>query len=411
MLEEEQYEEMIENVAVELEVSPFIVRNTCNEMMRQTEQNQYVLAKAKKIDVAEIVLRQFPNGAEVYKEYEMLNEKANEIMPNSFHGERDFPAICTRDEASDTIYLWGRGIYIHSSFVKPNIELIETIAKEAAGRLEKPVITVTYLFDQYEDVLLESNVPTEYALYTLLRNYGSDHIALPKFPKIIQIGDTGSIRNADVLRDFIRSKGHEVSAKELRDEFIVNRGWKPFTVDFTLSTTQDIIQSNHGYCTLLEFYDHISENVLEPMGLHIEGKMNSLNHIQISGLFKEFESYCIANGIRTSYELYHLLRAHYEERFVFPRYPHIVKHASDLNDISVTSLVEEYILEQGYEVSREEVLDWLINEVGARENALDVALQKSECILYYTRGLYAEYIHEETIGWNAEKQLMLKMRY
>ena len=137
LLEEEQYEEMIENVAVELEVSPFIVRNTCNEMMRQTEQNQYVLAKAKKIDVAEIVLRQFPNGAEVYKEYEMLNEKANEIMPNSFHGERDFPAICTRDEASDTIYLWGRGIYIHSSFVKPNIELIETIAKEAAGRLEK----------------------------------------------------------------------------------------------------------------------------------------------------------------------------------------------------------------------------------------------------------------------------------
>lgn len=409
LLEEEQYEEMIENVAVELEVSPFIVRNTCNEIMRQTDQNQYVLAKAKKIDVAEIVLKQFPNGAEVYKEYEMLNEKANEIMPNSFHGERDFPAICTRDESSDTIYLWGRGIYIHSSFVKPNIELIETIAKEAADKLEKkPVITVTYLFDQYEDVLLENDVPTEYALYTLLRQYGSDRIALPKYPKIIQIGDTGSIRNADVLRDFIRSKGHEVSTKELRDEFMVNRGWKPFTVDFTVSTTQDIIQSDHGYCTLLEFYDHISENVLEPIGLHIEGKMNNLNHIQISGLFKEFESYCIANGIRTSYELYHLLRARYEERFVFPRYPHIVKHASDLNDISVTSLVEEYILEQGYEVSREEVLDWLINEVGARENALDVALQKSECILYYTRGLYAEYIHEETIGWNTEKQFMLK---
>ncbi|MGG1140075.1 sigma factor-like helix-turn-helix DNA-binding protein [Bacillus mycoides] len=409
LLEEDQYEELIENVAVELEVSPFIVRNTCNEMMRQTDHNQYVLAKAKKIDIAEIVLRQFPNGAEVYKEYGMLNEKANEIMPDSFHGERDFPAICTRDESSDTIYLWGRGIYIHSSFVKPNIELIEVIAKEAADKLEKkPVITVTYLFDQYEDVLLENDVPTEYALYTLLRHYGSDYIALPKFPKIIQIGNTGSIRNADLLRDFIRSKGHEVSAKELRDEFMVNRGWKPFTVDFTLSTTQDIIQSDHGYCTLLEFYDHISENVLEPIGLQIEGKMNNLNHIQISGLFKEFESYCIANGIRTSYELYHLLRARYEERFVFPRYPHIVKHASDLNDISVTSLVEEYILEQGYEVSREEVLDWLINEVGARENALDVALQKSECILYYTRGMYAEYIHEETIGWNAEKQLMLK---
>ncbi|WOA64420.1 sigma factor-like helix-turn-helix DNA-binding protein [Bacillus mycoides] len=409
LLEEEQYEEMIENVATELEVSPFIVRNTCNEIMRQTDQNQYVLAKAKKIDVAEIVLRQFPNGAEVYKEYEMLNEKANEIMPNSFHGERDFPAICTRDEASDTIYLWGRGIYIHSSFVKPNIELIETITKEAADKLEKkPVITVTYLFDQYEDVLLENNVPTEYALYTLLRQYGSNHIALPKFPKIIQIGDTGSIRNADLLRDFIRSKGHEVSTKELRDEFIVNRGWKPFTVEFTLSSTQDIIQSNHGEYTLLEFYEQMPVYIFDPIIKRINEKLEEIPQFQINGIFKEFESYCIANGIHTNYLLYYLLRSKCDDHFMLPRYPHIVKIGSELETASIRTLVEDYILEQGYEVSREEVMDWLVNELGARENALDITLQLSDRIFYYTRGQYAEYVHEMTIGWNAEKQLMLK---
>lgn len=409
LLEEEQYEEMIENVAAELEVSPVIVRNTCNEIMRQTDQNQYVLAKAKKIDVAEIVLRQFPNGAEVYKEYEMLNEKANEIMPNSFHGERDFPAICTRDEASDTIYLWGRGIYIHSSFVKPNIELIETIAKEAADKLEKkPVITVTYLFDQYEDVLLENDVPTEYALYTLLRHYGSDHIALPKFPKIIQIGDTGSIRNADLLSDFIRSKGHEVSTKELRDEFIVNRGWKPFTVEFTLSSTQDIIQSNYGEYTLLEFYEQMPVHIFDPIIKRINEKLEEIPQFQINGIFKEFESYCIANGIHTNYLLYYLLRSKCDDHFMLPRYPHIVKIGSELETVSIKTLVEDYILEQGYEVSREEVMDWLVNELGARENAFDIALQLSDRIFYYTRGQYAEYVHEMTIGWNAEKQLELK---
>lgn len=409
LLEEKQYEEMIENVAAELEVSPVIVRNTCNEIMRQTDQNQYVLAKAKKIDVAEIVLRQFPNGAEVYKEYEMLNEKANEIMPNSFYGERDFPAICTRDEASDTIYLWGRGIYIHSSFVKPNIELIETIAKEAADKLEKkPVITVTYLFDQYEDVLLENDVPTEYALYTLLRHYGSDHIALPKFPKIIQIGDTGSIRNADLLSDFIRSKGHEVSTKELRDEFIVNRGWKPFTVEFTLSSTQDIIQSNYGEYTLLEFYEQMPVHIFDPIIKRINEKLEEIPQFQINGIFKEFESYCIANGIHTNYLLYYLLRSKCDDHFMLPRYPHIVKIGSELETVSIKTLVEDYILEQGYEVSREEVMDWLVNELGARENAFDIALQLSDRIFYYTRGQYAEYVHEMTIGWNAEKQLELK---
>ncbi|MEK5248995.1 hypothetical protein MKX66_15215 [Bacillus sp. FSL R9-9530] len=409
LLEEEQYEEMIENVATELEVSPFIVRNTCNEIMRQTDQNQYVLAKAKKIDVAEIVLRQFPNGAEVYKGYEMLNEKANEIMPNSFHGERDFPAICTRDESADTIYLWGRGIYIHSSFVKPNIELIETIAKEAADKLEKkPVITVTYLFDQYEDVLLENDVPTEYALYTLLRQYGSDHIALPKFPKIIQIGDTGSIRNADLLRDFIRSKGYGVSTKELREEFIVNRGWKPFTVEFTLSSTPDIIQSNHGEYTLLEFYEQMPVHIFDPIVKRVNEKLEEIPQFQINGIFKEFESYCIANGIHTNYLLYYLLRPKCANHFMLPRYPHIVKIGSDLETASIRTLVEDYILEQGYEVSREEVMDWLVNELGAHENALDITLQLSDRIFYYTRGQYAEYVHEMTIGWNTEKQLMLK---
>ncbi|HHP5616466.1 sigma factor-like helix-turn-helix DNA-binding protein [Bacillus cereus] len=409
LLEEEQYEEMVENVAAELEVSLLVVRNTCKEMMRQTNQNQYVLAKAKKIDVAEIVLRQFPNGAEVYKEYEMLNEKANEIMPNSFHGERDFPAICTRDESSDTIYLWGRGIYIHSSFVKPNIELIEKIAKEAADKLEKkPVITVTYLFDQYEDVLLENDVPTEYALYTLLRHYGSDHIALPKFPKIIQIGDTGSIRNADLLRDFIRSKGHEVSTKELRDEFIVNRGWKPFTVEFTLSSTQDIIQSSYGEYTLLEFYEQMPVHIFDPIIKRINEKLEEIPQFQINGIFKEFESYFIANGIHTNYLLYYLLRSNCDDHFMLPRYPHIVKIGSELETASIKTLVEDYILEQGYEVSREEVMDWLVNELGARENAFDIVLQLSDRIFYYTRGQYAEYVHEMTIGWNAEKQLVLK---
>ncbi|PFJ17075.1 hypothetical protein COD67_17040 [Bacillus cereus] len=409
LLEEEQYKEMIGNVAAELEVSLFVVRNTCREIMRQTNQNQYVLAKAKKIDVAEIVLRQFPNGAEVYKEYEMLNEKANEIIPNSFHGERDFPSICTRDETSDTIYLWGRGIYIHSSFVKPNIELIETIAKEAANKLEKkPVITVTYLFNQYEDVLLENDVPTEYALYTLLRHYGSDHITLPKYPKIIQIGDTGSIRNADLLRDFIRSKGHQVSTKELKDEFIINRGWKPFTVDFTLSSTQDIIQSNYGEYTLLEFYEQMPVHIFDPIIKRIDEKLEEIPQFQINGIFKEFEPYCIANGIHTNYLLYQLLRSKCAAHFMFPRYPHILKIGSELETASIRTLVEDYILEQGYEVSREEVMDWLVNELGARENALDVALQLSDRIFYYTRGQYAEYVHEMTIGWNAEKQLMLK---
>ncbi|MDH2879775.1 sigma factor-like helix-turn-helix DNA-binding protein [Bacillus cytotoxicus] len=409
LLEKEEYEVVIESVAQELKISSLLVRQISQEIMYCTAHNKYVLSKSTKADIVEIVLRQFPNGVEVYKEYEMLNEKANAIIPDSFHGERDFSAICTRDEASEQLYLWGRGIYIHRCFVRTNKELIEMIAKEAANKLQKkPVIMVTYLFNQYKDVLQENNVPTEYALYTLLRKYGAEYIALPTFPKIIQIGDTGSIRNADLIREFIRSKNGQVSTKEIRNEFMKNRGWKAFTVDFTLSSTNDIVQSDYGYCTLLEFYDHLNEKVLEPIAQHIETKFDTLTHIQMRGLFQEFESYCIANGIHTSYLLYHLLRSYYEGRFTFLRYPHIVKAGSDLNDISVTSLVEDYILEQGYEVSREEVMDWLVNEVGARENALDVALQKSECIFYYTRGQYAEYVHEDTIGWNTEKQLMLK---
>ncbi|OZI12965.1 hypothetical protein CEW92_03695 [Bacillaceae bacterium SAS-127] len=408
-LKADEYGVMLDRLAQELAISSLLVKHMSDEMMYCTAHNEYVLSKSTKADIAEMVLRQFPNGVEVYKEYAMLNERANAIIPDLFRGERDFPAICTRDEFLENVHLWGRGIYIHKCFVTPDEELIEMIAKEAESKLRKKlVITVTYLFEQYKDALLENNVPTEYALYSLLRRYGSDRISLPKFPKVIQIGGTGSIRNADLIRGFIRSRNQQVSVKEIRDEFITNSGWKPFTVEFTLSSTKDIIQSDFGYYTLLEFYQNFPKNVLEPIALRIEEKMNNLAQLQISGLFKEFESYCIAHDIHTSYLLYYLLRSRYADRFMFPRYPHIVKPGSELESISITSLVEEYILEQGYEVSREEVMDWLVNEVGARENALDVSLRLSNKILYYTSGQYAEYVHEETIGWNREKKRVLK---
>ncbi|GAE91078.1 hypothetical protein JCM21714_14 [Gracilibacillus boraciitolerans JCM 21714] len=69
--------------------------------------DQGVLKNMTKSDAVEMVMLQYPNGVEVYKREDELINKANDLMPNSFHGERSFNAIIGREDNQDRFALWG----------------------------------------------------------------------------------------------------------------------------------------------------------------------------------------------------------------------------------------------------------------------------------------------------------------
>lgn len=369
----------------------------------------FILANSKKSDLVEMVLKRYPSGVEVYKRADELIGEANAIWPDSFTKDRELTSILSRDEFAETAYLWGRGIYIHHSFVKPDLPLIEEISRACERMLEvRSPISVGRIYGQFEELLRDAGVPNEYALYTLLRKYGSSSLQLRKFPHIWHESDAFQLNNAEMIKSYIREMNGPVQREELIREFVMNRGWKSFTVEFNLFTDADFVRVDYGVVGLREFYVLEHQDVrtmLEKLTSLLEGR--PILHINL--LFDELKELCNSLDVHSPSLLYDLLQEFADNTARFIRYPFVIPAGEEIEKVSMQALIEQYIADQSSEmpVSREQVMQWLTEELGAREESLDLILLNSKDIIYYTRGQYGEYIHQHNLGWDDVKEQQL----
>ncbi|MDO7907579.1 sigma factor-like helix-turn-helix DNA-binding protein [Paenibacillus sp. JX-17] len=369
----------------------------------------FILKNSSKADLVEMVLRGYPTGAEVYKKADELMEKANRLWPNSFTKDREFTSILSRDEYADTAYLWGRGVYIHHSFVEPDIALIEKVSLACEELLEvRSPISIGRMYGQFEDLLQSSGVPNEYALYTLLRKYGSSRLQLRKFPHIWHESDGFQLNNSDMLKGYIRELNRPVQKEDLIKEFVKNRGWKSFTVEFNLASDSDFVRVDYGVIGLREFY-YLNQSDIEKLYGKLEELLEGRSILHINLLFEEMKEFCESIDIHSSSLLYDLIQEFAANNTNFIRYPFVVPAGQDIEKVNMQILIEQYIADQSLElpVSREQVLQWLTEDLGGREESLDIILSASKDIIYYSRGQYGEYIHRESLGWSEDKEEQL----
>lgn len=377
-----------------------------SSFLRRCDQG-YWLASSSKADIVEIVLRSYPTGVEIYKKAYELLEKANAIWPDSFCKDREITSIFNRDEFADTAYLWGRGTYIHYSFVVPDIELLKEIAAAAEKLLEaRSPISVGRLYSQFEEALNRSNVPNEYALYTLLRKHASSTLQLRKFPHIWHEKDSFQINNSEMIKSYIREMNRPVTREEIMQEFVERRGWKKFTIEYNFSSDTDYVRVDYGIVALREFY-FLGRDDFNKLFNKLSTLLESRPIIHIKLLFEEMKEYCKSLDIQSDSLLYDLMQAYTDTETKFIRYPFVVRAGQEIEDVSMQNLTEQYILEQGLEVPREQVWQWLTDELGARQETLDGVLFNSKNIFYYTRGQFGEYIHRDNLGWDDAKEQQL----
>lgn len=300
------------------------VQDLINKYTHVTATGDYVLAKYLKLEIAEMILKQFPEGIKIYQDTHLLCERANALIPDLFSHEREFTSTLMRPDLEDRVYLWGRGKYIHHSHVTVSQDLVAPLMAEIQSALqEKSFITVRLLFQFHQEHLEAQGIPNEYALYEVLRrNTVDDTIDFSKFPYIKQKGMVLG-RNRELIKSYIRQKGTAVHVKELKEEFVKDRGWKSFTLESNLSRDEELIQIDFGVYTLLEWYDHITPDVLEPVMDRLDQLLEQVPSLQVKEIFGEMEEYCRRYGIKTHYLLYYILRSQAKDRFHFPRYPHI----------------------------------------------------------------------------------------
>ncbi|WP_317966717.1 sigma factor-like helix-turn-helix DNA-binding protein [Paenibacillus sp. CCS19] len=377
-----------------------------------TAEGEVYLANSKKFEIVEMVLRQFPEGVEIYKREEELMALANRIRPGEYVKERDFAAVFSRDEFMDTAYLWGRGTFIHRDHVRVDEGLVREVSDRTLEFLSKrSPISVNRLFPIYEQRLVTGGIPNEYALYTMLRKYGSSKLAPNKFPHIWHEEDSFQLTNAEQIKMYIREHSEPVTMEHLRDEFVDKRGWKKFTLEFSIQTDSDFVSAEFGVVGLREFYP-FTRSDLAPIKTTLQTLLVETGVIHVKRLFELMTAVCTTLGIGSSYLLYDLLKGLATEKdgYRMVRYPLIISVDHPAEELTLQTLVEQYLEEQEAEVAREVVYHWVTEEVGARAVTLDHVLANSEDIFYYQEGQFGEYIHRTRLGWTAEKEkLLVKM--
>ena len=374
------------------------------ELRPTPDRKFYFLAGSKKYEIAEMVLRQYPEGVEVYKRAPELCERANRIMPGAFEKERDLTSIFSREEFADTAYLWGRGTYIHRSFVREDAALVREIADKGAELLEvRSPISVGRLFSMYEDRLMRSGIPNEYALYTMLRKHAPDKLAPNKFPHIWHKDDAFQLSNAELIKVWLRERREPQTTEALREEFVARRGWKEFTLNFSINTDPDFVRVDYGVVGLREFYP-FREDDFEPVLRRLRELLAVTGVIHANRLLESARDHCERMGVRTPYLLYDLLKGLEIEGFRFARYPLITSDDHPLEGLTLLTIVEQFIEEQEAEVPREMVFQWVTEEIGARDSTLDNALSQSVNIFYYRGGQFGEYIHRNRLEWTPDKE-------
>ncbi|UCZ53461.1 DUF4145 domain-containing protein [Bacillus shivajii] len=401
LLTDHELESYFNNWAESLSVPPHITKAWSKQLvMKTSETNEWILKNSTNADITEMVMKQYPKGVEVYKNSAELIRKGNAIKAGTFRKGRDFASIVLRDEEADKYVMWGRGLYIHHSFLKKSYDILEEMKDHAVVLLKKrDIILIGKIYSMFEKELNHAGIPSEYALYDLLRRNYSDELIFPKYPRIANEGAQIGF-NFEQMRDFIEQKGRPVKTEELMYHFVTNLGWKPFTVQYNLSTHESFISYDHAQVALLHWYEDRTKEDLQPIVDSVRQQLEHHDSIQIYGVYKQTESLCRSLNIETPHLLYALLRERFGDELHFIRFPHIVAEVTD-NPVTVNSLVESYILEQGMEVSRDELETWFIDEVGARQEALYNALL-IQSILTYKRSSNSEYIHKDVIGYNEE---------
>jgi hypothetical protein len=371
-------------------------------------EGQGILSSTLKKDVVEMVMLQYPEGVDVYKQEQELIDKANDFMPGQFVGERAFYSIATRADMSESFILWDRGRYIHNRFVTAEESFIKKTQEIAAQLIDiDGPIHVLKLYERVKNEAIKQNIPSEYGLYSLMRKYPDDRLALQKFPHIYPEGIDRQM-NADFIKEFITERGGLATYHDMYEHFVEKRGWKKFTLEYTLSSNEEIVSCGRGEYTLLSLYSNVTSSDLNFVIEQIQEKLHESPITLIHSFFEQNELLVRNFGIKSRQLLYAILKERERERFRMPRYPYILTQDALIDQMSAKGLIEEYIQEQQDIVPREEVSQWITDVFGENDSILDIVLLNSKEILYYSRGQYGEYIHKQTIGYDRdlEKQIL-----
>lgn len=388
------------------EISDTIISESlCNSEIRIESNRVYsyilwAIRHGKLFDAVAELLKSSKKPMHFTEVYEELKKYG---MNDNYLTERNIHATIARNE---DILLWDRGTFIHRTCVLIPHDLISEIERWILQKLREnvPFISVYGTFSYFQQKCIEANIPTEEALYSVLREVSHPLISYPKFSNIyLKRGEIYRAPLTLAIEQFIQESDKAVSLNELKIYVIDKLLCKDIQFNQIITQIPNTIRTKDGFIhtDLL----NLDTNKINDVITHIRNTLKKEGHISIIKIFRDKKISCRILGLHDPKSLFSFLKLKFNTEFDL-HYPQI-RFLSEADKNKTNGIIDEiinFIKNKNTYCSIQELTEEFVDKLGYNENTVRY--------IYYTKYIFRyskdSVIHIDSIEWNEEKQRQLE---
>lgn len=312
-------------------------------------------------------------------------------------------------ERQPDLISWGPGSFIHKENMPFPYALLRSIEESIRERLQRssapPMLSVHGVYEMFREELEDAVVPSELALYSLLRISGEPGLLYPKYPQIyLEAGFEERLPLTLVLDDYVRNAGGVVTLEELRGFVMQDMGFKEFQLAQALALLPSILRVGDGAYLHVE-YARVPARVLDKIIRYAEDLVHEEAFVSVQRIYTDLEVDCALNGIKSPEMLFSLVQLDEREDLVANRYPLLVhREDSSASRITVQASLAAYLKERNAPCSSADLEEEFVGKRGYEERTVHLAWLHPDVYRYLPGSL----VHKTTIDWGDTKQAELE---
>lgn len=375
------------------------ISTLCGSLVRK---HRAIRKKCSRVEQVECIL----HTAERPMHYIEVHKEYMKVWPDDRHMTEH--SVQSGILQSRSLIMWGRGTYIHKDYVNVSEDAILAVEQWLVTKLGEgtPFVSVTGAYIRFADMCRLGGIPSDYALYSCLRNSSSNLLTCPRFPQIyLSDGFESRIPGAIAVEQYLRDAATVIKYDELKKYVIDDMGMKEFQFNQLLGQLSSVMRTSGGgfiHSSLL----NINWPKLVDLKNYIVEILKTLGHVSVNKIYTQKNISCMMMGIESPETLYSALRVAHENELYMSNYPTIrlVENSQRKSKpLGVISEVISYIREKKGVCGYEELEQHFITKLGYSDRII-YAAPSHPSVVRYGQG---SYIHIDTLEWTEARQQLL----
>ena len=217
-------------------------------------------------------------------------------------------------ENNDRCYQWYDHGYIHFSKIPWEGELLAKITErilETFHLLNTPIINVSSIFGCYQDILINNNIPSKWALYSMLKDANDSRISVREFPWICSAKIKHNCKNLDEYLVITADNSGGFISNAYLNDLASKVSLTPSQVRRLMDKSDSFSKVKNGWQKTV----HSSSNSdLDSFLGQIESGLKENEIISSTTLFNNSTETCLQLDIGSDENLYKVLESNQKDR-------------------------------------------------------------------------------------------------